>query len=143
MNPARPSLFRRSTVFAAVIAVAVLAAWWMQKPGAAPKPMQISPNESLHPDEISFVEVLGQPAGAPPGFDCIQVYDVRPIDPKAAFSEPFTLNFFEGKGRNDLQLAQLVDGKWIKLEGKKPRHPDVTASIEAQQAGLYAVGRFR
>lgn len=143
MTPARPSLARRTTVFAAVIAIAVLAAWWMQRPGERPKPMQISPDEALFPEEISFVEIIGQPAGAPPGFECLQAYDVRPIDPKAAFSHPFTLNFFEGQGVSDLQTAQLADGKWIKLEGKKPRHPEVTASVEVSQGGLYAVGRFK
>lgn len=143
MNPSRPSLTRRTTVFAAVIAIAVLAAWWMQGPGERPKPMQIDPDEALYPDEISFVEIVGQPAGAPPEFECLQAYEVRPIDPKAAFSHPFKLNFFEGKGQTDLAVAQLVEGKWIKLESKRHRHPDVTAVVEVTQGGVYAVGRFR
>jgi len=143
MQSARPSIARRSTVFAAVIVIAVLAAWWLQKPGERPKPVQIDKEETLQAAEISFTELIGQPTGAPANFECIQCYDVRPLDPKAAFSKPFKLHFFEGKGQEGLETAQLKEGRWQKLAGIKPPHPDVTASLEATEGGIYALGRFR
>jgi hypothetical protein len=130
-------------VFAAVIAVAVLAAWWLQRPGERPKPVQIDKEEVLHPDEILFTEILGRPAGAPADFQCIQVYEIRPHDPRAVFHKPFTLNFFEGRGETGLEIARLVDGRWVRVETTRPRHPEVTASARVTEGGIYALGRFQ
>ncbi|MBK9976250.1 MAG: hypothetical protein IPP14_15905 [Planctomycetes bacterium] len=134
---------RKMTALALVILVLALGVgWWQRQSAPPPKPVVISSKEKLRPEQIQFREILGRPAGAPAGFECVQTYDVRPLDETERFSESFVLNFFEGAGETGLVVAQLKDGRWIPLDQSSPPHKEVTASVEVQQGGTYSLGRF-
>lgn len=134
---------RRMTALALVILVLALGVgWWQRQSAPPPKPVVISSKETLRPEQIQFREIIGRPAGSPAGFECIQTYDVRPIDDAESFSQPFVLNFFEGTGETGLVVAKLQDGRWITLEQASPSHKAVTASVEVRQGGIYSLGRF-
>lgn len=141
-SPLKPA--RKYVAVALVILVtAVGVGWWHRQAGEPPKPVVIDSRETLLFREISFREELGPFKGAPDGFECVQTYEVRPIDPTAAFSHPFVLNFFAGKGATDLVVARVSGGTWVEVPTRRAGHDAVTASIEAEEPGIYALGKFK
>lgn len=126
----------------AMLVGALIIGWSMREPDKPAALLVLHASEKLKPQEIAFREIIGKPSGAPDDFECLQVYDVRPMDPAMEFSERFTLNF-SVKPPSDAIVALLVDGKWVEQKASITPEDEVTASVRGTKPGTYALGYFR
>jgi len=134
---------KRVTLALALLVGAIIAGVAIRGQQGPPPPLEISADESLLPQEILLREIIGAPAGAPEGFECLQVYEVRPLDTAASFARPFTINFTRGGDDSGLEVARLEDGTWVEVKHSRPWFSDVTARVRTEKPGIYALGRRR
>jgi hypothetical protein len=133
---------KRIAIAVALVVGAAIFGWVQLREAGDPVPLELRSGESLSAREVQLREIIGNPPGAPEGFECARAYEVRTIAPEATFSKEFRLNF-SGIAQRGLRAIRIHQEKWEPVECTRPWLGRVDYYIEDTRPGIYALGHMR